>query len=513
MIRLLSRKRLLVFVVAYNAEKTIESVLQRIPKSLNRNYETEVLVIDDSSKDCTVDRCQVVQKNGYTPFKIHIRLNPENHGYGGNQKIGFQFAIEKGFDFVALVHGDGQYAPQYLPKLLQPLAENKASAVFGSRMLTKFEAIKEGMPLYKYIGNNILTKFQNWILKSSLSEFHSGYRIYSVAALKRIPFHLNTNDFHFDTEIIIQLLFAGMRIKELPIPTYYGDEICHVKGLRYAYNVLLATLKAYAQNLGIFYDRKFDCSLDPSGNRHYVSKLHFKSPQKLALATIPSGSHVLDIGCGGGHLSKALRLRDCKVTGIDLIPPVEDLDMQDFYLCDLNSGNLPVDIANFDYVLLLDVIEHLLRPEEFVEKLRKASAFAPNVNIVVSTGNVGFWIMRVMLLLGQFNYGKRGILDLTHTRLFTFKSFRRIFDQAGFQVLQIRGIPAPFSLAFGHTRFARILTRLNGWLIRLSRSLFAYQIFMVLRPKRSLALLLRDAKTGREKRKQSGAVVKKVAAA
>ena len=101
-------------------------------------------------------------------------------------------------------------------------------------MLNRGAARQGGMPLYKF-GNKILTGFQNRMLRTNLSEFHSGYRIYSIAALKKVPFDRNTNEFHFDTAVIIQLIKAGLRIRELPIPTYYGDEICHVNGLKYAW--------------------------------------------------------------------------------------------------------------------------------------------------------------------------------------------------------------------------------------------------------------------------------------
>ena len=111
------------------------------------------------------------------------------------------------------------------------------------------------------------------MLRTSFTEFHSGYRIYATAALKKIPFDLNTNDFHFDTEIIIQFVMAGLRITERPIPTYYGDEICRVDGLKYAGNVALAVLKARAQELGLFYDRRFDCVKDRRGNSQYQLKL------------------------------------------------------------------------------------------------------------------------------------------------------------------------------------------------------------------------------------------------
>src|SRR3974377_252688 len=111
-------------------------------------------------------------------------------------------------------------------------------------MMTKGGALSGGMPLYKFAGNKILSWFENRMLRSSFTELHSGYRIYSVAALGKVPFKLNTNDFHFDTEIIIQFVIAGLVIIEKPIPTYYGDEICRVNGLKYALNVVRAVLKA-----------------------------------------------------------------------------------------------------------------------------------------------------------------------------------------------------------------------------------------------------------------------------
>ena len=123
--------------------------------------------------------------------------NPDNLGYGGNQKIGYYYAIKNQYDFVALVHGDGQYAPELLDDLIEDMSQKKADAVFGSRMLIKGGALKGGMPLYKFIGNKILTFFQNKILSSNLSEFHSGYRIYSTDVLKKIPFYLNSNNYSF----------------------------------------------------------------------------------------------------------------------------------------------------------------------------------------------------------------------------------------------------------------------------------------------------------------------------
>jgi len=495
-----SRKpRVLIFIVAYNAEKTIQEVIRRIPASLAL-YETEILIIDDSSGDHTFDQAHDLERTGDAPFPLTVLHNPLNQGYGGNQKIGFHYAIENGFDIVALVHGDGQYKPECLPELLEPLVEEQCDAVFGSRMMTRFAALKGGMPLYKYVGNRILTGIQNWLLKSSLTEFHSGYRLYSVAALKRIPFDRNTNDFHFDTEIIIQLFRARRAIKELPIPTYYGDEICHVNGMKYAWNVISATLASRAQDLGILYQRKFDVASPVEGNPLYQPKLNFDSPHTMALARIAPGSSVADVGCGPGYISRALSSKNCRVTGIDQFPPAPDTGLERFVRCDLNDSNFPLDAGSFDHILLLDIVEHLRAPERFLDSLRESRNGDVAAKVILSTGNIAFIVTRLALLMGWFNYGPRGILDLTHTRLFTFKTARALLEQSGYRVLEVRGVPAPFPLALGDGWLARVALAVNKGLIKISKSLFSYQIFIVCTPLPTLEWLLNQAYEGRRAR-------------
>jgi glycosyltransferase involved in cell wall biosynthesis len=495
------RKRILIFVVAYNAERTIQDVIRRIPPAL-ADHHTEILIIDDSSRDETFAVARAYEREKLA-FPMTVLYNPVNQGYGGNQKLGFHYAIRKHFDIVALVHGDGQYAPEELPRLLEPLLHNEADAVFGSRMMSRFEALKGGMPLYKYIGNRILTTLQNRILHSSLSEFHSGYRLYSVDALAKLPFERNTCDFHFDTEIIIQLLRAGLRIRELPIPTYYGDEICHVNGLKYALDVMKASLLARAQDLGIFYERKYDVLAHSEANPLYQAKFGFESPHKLALERVKPGSKVLDVGCAAGYVSHALRREGCQVTGIDCFPVSNLANFEEFILHDLDRP-FPIDAAPFKYVLLLDVIEHLRSPEHFLESLRSSRKRAGDTAVIVSTGNIGFVVTRLMLLMGLFNYGARGILDLTHTRLFTFSSLRRLLRQAGYRIEEIRGVPAPFPLALGNTALARILLAANKVAIRISKRLFSYQIFMVARPLPSIDWLLDSAADASRERIPSG---------
>jgi glycosyltransferase involved in cell wall biosynthesis len=497
-----NKSRVLVFIVAYNAEKTIREVVFRIPASLLDTYEVDVLIIDDSSRDATFEKGRSIVNDPNLPFPITVLFNPLNQGYGGNQKLGYHYAIEHGYDFVALIHGDGQYAPECLPELLDPLRKGEAAAVFGSRMLTPSGARKGGMPLYKFVGNKILTWIENNLLRTSLSEFHSGYRIYSTKALAAIPFDRNSKDFHFDTEIIIQLVTAGLRIAELPIPTYYGDEICYVNGTKYAFNVVIAALKARLQHAGLFYDRKFDCA--PPDTLPYVPKFDYESPHTLALERIRPGANVLDVGCAGGYMGAHLmKNKQCRVDGIDAFPVlsnVPETGLSAFYLHDLNAGLPALHFEQYDYVLMLDVIEHLAKPELCLEQLRRALSLNPSVEVFLSTANVGFLVTRFMLFIGQFNYGRRGILDLTHTRLFTFSSFERAVNQAGFDIVERVGVPGPFPLALGDNFLSRTLVNFNRLLIHLSRGLFSYQIFLRVNPQPSLERLLRSAQEQSEAR-------------
>ena len=239
-----------------------------------------------------------------------------NLGYGGNQKLGYHYAIENGFDFVVLLHGDGQYAPERLPDLLEPLRRGEADAVFGSRLLARKGVIAAGMPLYKFIGNKFLTWIENRLLHANLSEFHSGYRVYSVAALRSIPFGRTSNDFHFDSEIVIQLPIACPAIAELPIPAYHGNEIRRLNGLKYAAHVLMAALKARLQEASLLYDRRFDCA-PPQTYSPYTSKFDYESTHTIAIRRVHPGTTVLELGCAGGYLGARLRDRKrCFVAGL-----------------------------------------------------------------------------------------------------------------------------------------------------------------------------------------------------
>jgi glycosyltransferase involved in cell wall biosynthesis len=485
------KKRLLVFVIAYYAEDTLRSVVERIPRSIFADYDCEVLVVDDASDDRTFEIGRECQAH-LPEVRMTVRRNEHNQGYGGNQKVGYLYALQEGFDFVAMVHGDGQYAPEELPRLVEPLRDGRADAVFGSRMMTRFGALRGGMPLYKFVGNKILTLAQNALLGVHLSEFHSGYRVYSTAALQRIAFLINSNDFHFDTEIIIQLIHAKQRIVELPIPTYYGDEISRVNGMRYARNVLVSTLQSVAHRSGILYQRRYDPVGPGAANAHYDLKLGYPSSHTYAIDAVPAGARVLDIGAGPGGLARELLAKGCRVTVVDQHSPVASNPSVPVVRQNLDDPPL-FEPNEFDYLLLLDVIEHIKDPEQFLDRMRAKFDWSTKT-LILTTPNVAFVAERLMLLFGQFNYGKVGILDRTHTRLFTFRSLKRLLVDAGFRIKEIRGIPAPLPMVLGRGLLGRVAIGANTALIGLSKTLFSYQIMVVAESTPNVDFVLRSSK-------------------
>ncbi len=474
------RGRLLVFIVAYNAEQTIEDVLKRIPGHLADNYEVEILIIDDASQDKTFRCSELTRRAGLVPFKITVLFNPVNQGYGGNQKIGFHYAIANSFDWVALVHGDGQYAPECLPKLVKPLAEGEAEAVFGSRMLEGFSALKGGMPLYKFAGNKVLTWFQNRMLGSSLSEFHSGYRLYSTSALAGVPFALNSNDFHFDTEIIIQFVIAGYRIRELPIPTFYGDEICHVNGIAYAWNVFKVTTQSQVQRYHIFYDRKFDCAPESADQE----RIYSKNAEDLIVQVLPAASKILILG----ESSESLRLRLLE-KGSEVVIDGKSL---------LNEECKNFD--SFDYLILLDDTDLARQPEKMLSRLSEKCRYCPEIEIILAVGNIAFLLTRITLLFGRFSYTRKGIINLRHFRLFTLRSIKRLFSQNNFTVSEVHGLAIPYHLVFSSSWLAELFSSLHGFFIRLRPSLFSYQLLIMVKPQPSLEYLLASAMRFSKKR-------------
>lgn len=215
---------------AYNAAKTLEKTVGDIP----RDWVDEIILVDDASRDETV---VIAKKLGLKTF-----VHPANRGYGGNQKTCYKEALKLGADIVVMVHPDFQYDPKLIPALIEPLLNGEVDAVFGSRMLKPKNALAGGMPYWKFAANIFLTVLENLILGLRLSEFHSGFRAYTSRVLKTVPFEENSDDFVFDTEVIVQMKKAGVcRIKEIAISTRYFPDASMInffRSLAYGLSIL-----------------------------------------------------------------------------------------------------------------------------------------------------------------------------------------------------------------------------------------------------------------------------------
>ena len=472
--QVLKHTKVAIFIVAFQAERFIEGVLARIPPGL-RDLFVEILVIDDSSSDLTFETARAAgERLGFN--NVTVLRTPFNRRYGGNQKLGYLHAIKQGFDYVILLHGDGQYAPEYLPQIVQALGATEPDALIASRMINRRDALRGGMPLYKWLGNQVLTAIENRMLGSDLSEFHSGYRAYKVDALRSIPFQLNSDDFHFDTEVLIQLLSTGRTVEEIPVPTFYGDEISRVNGMRYAVNCIKAVSKVRLGQAGLFYEPKFDFgSFEESGYR--VKEADNTLHHEILARDWPSEWRVADLGASRGVFSAQLARRVAHVTSADVEQPT-DAGAAEAIAVDLDGDfDRVLGRHQYDCVLVLDVLEHLKRPEEGVRKI--AEILKPGGTLYASTGNIAFLVMRLSLIFGQFNYGKRGILDLTHTRLFTIYSFKKLLVNGGFVIKEVKGFGPPIRDMVGASTMLRATDTTSGLLARLWPRLFAFSFLIV----------------------------------
>jgi len=472
-IEILKSKKVAVFIVAYNAEKYLELLIERIPQQLLPLI-AEIFIIDDSSTDLTYEIANQIREK-YHVCNINVYRTPFNRGYGGNQKLGYLYCIEKNYDIVVLLHGDGQYAPEYLPKVLAAFNDG-TDAVFASRMINKTEALRGGMPLYKWFGNQILTFIENKLLGSHLSEFHTGYRAYRIATLKKLPFIHNSDDFHFDTEIIIQLLATKCNIVEIPIPTFYGEEKSHVNSIKYAKNCIDSIMRYHLVNIGLFYSKNFDFDLFEADNYRFK-----KSPYSLHQYVLKNDfnrdSVTIELGANRGMLSSNIAKRVKEHWAIDIFTP--DLaGGSKAMVLDLNntfSDTLPQ--RYFDHCFVLDVIEHLNNPEQFLTDT--FNILKVNANLYISTANIAYLPMRILLAFGQFNYGKRGILDKTHKRLFNVHTLKRLLQSYGFRIEKVVGFGPPLTDLISHGVLMRFIEKVHSFLSRLYPPLFAYNFLVV----------------------------------
>ncbi len=239
---MIKSKKVVVVMPAYNASQTLEKTYNEIPFPLV----DQVILVDDYGQD---DTFEIAKKLGVN----HVIRHEFNKGYGGNQKTCYDKAISIGADIIVMLHPDYQYTPKLIESMCHLIANDLYPVVLGSRILGK-GALKGGMPYYKYVANRLLTLFQNILMNQKLSEYHTGYRAFSVDVLKQISYNKNSDDFIFDNQILAQIMYKGFEIAEITCPTKYFDEASSINFQRssvYGIGVILTSLKYFLSKMGV----------------------------------------------------------------------------------------------------------------------------------------------------------------------------------------------------------------------------------------------------------------------
>jgi glycosyltransferase involved in cell wall biosynthesis len=237
---------------AYNAARTLEDTY----RGLAMDVVDEVILVDDVSHDETVD---IAERLG---LKVVVHI--QNRGYGGNQKTCYLEALKSGADVVVMVHPDNQYDSTLVPQMIQPILDEQAEIVLGSRFLSG-TALSGGMPWWKFISNRFLTGVENLVFGLGLSEYHTGFRAYSRRLLETLPFLLNSDDFVFDQEIMVQALCFGFTVREVPVPTRYFPEASSVnfqRSVKYGLAVLWLVVRYLLHRAHVVRSRQFTARLE-----------------------------------------------------------------------------------------------------------------------------------------------------------------------------------------------------------------------------------------------------------
>lgn len=241
-------RRVVVVMPARQAAATLERTFAAIPQ----DAVDKVILVDDNSTDATVDLAR--------RLPIELVWHPHQVGYGGNQKTCYMQALQHDADVVVMLHPDGQYEPELIPRMVQPILDGEADLVLGSRLLEPGAALAAGMPRWKYVANRTLTAIENRLMGTRLSEAHTGYRAYSRRLLLTVPFLRNSMDFAFDSELLMQAVHFGFRIKEVPARCRYFEDASSVgfrTGALYGIKTLWVGVRLVLHRRGIVRSRKF----------------------------------------------------------------------------------------------------------------------------------------------------------------------------------------------------------------------------------------------------------------
>jgi 2-polyprenyl-3-methyl-5-hydroxy-6-metoxy-1,4-benzoquinol methylase len=452
--------RCAVVLLAHPAQReALERTLERIPRDLVPLLcEIAVLCEDPASE---ADARAVFESEGRWK-NGRVRQNPRRYGYGGRRKVAFEYALAQRFDYVVLLEADGSDPPEALPALFARAVLEGQQVVLGAR--ARGGGIKLGAAVH------------NRVLGMRVRDWGSRLRLFATDLLRRIPYQLDADDRRFDTQILIQCRVVGVAIGEVALPNAPRSPAASAVD-RFSLTGSLGCAVDYRLHQ-LHVTRRGQYLVDE--NTFYTLKRSPTGSHMQIVDAVRPHTRALDLGCSQGLLAKPLREKGVRVTGVDAAtehPVSPDLDA--YYTRDLE---LPLELPEgrvFDYVVVSDVIEHVRNRMQLLRSVRRY--LKPEGRLLISTPNVAIWFYRLSLLVGRFEYGKRGVLDETHVHLFTRASFRREVERGGFRVLAERVTALPFEVVFrstGRSRLVRALARFYHALARAWPELFAYQFLL-----------------------------------
>ncbi len=252
---MIAGKRVVVVMPAYNAERTIEKTAREV---LEQDVVDLVIVVDDASEDGTVALAKSAE-SALVNARLVVERHPYNRGYGANQKTCYRLALEHDADIVVMIHADYQYTPKLLPAMAGLVASGLYACVLGSRILGG-QALKGGMPIWRYVSNRALTLAGNVLLGTKVSEFHTGYRAFSRELIERLPIAANSDDFVFDNEVLAETAWLGYAIGEVSCPTRYAADASSIsfwRSVRYGFGCLSTGLAFRLAAWGIMRSARF----------------------------------------------------------------------------------------------------------------------------------------------------------------------------------------------------------------------------------------------------------------
>lgn len=476
------RQRVLVAVIPADDGDAL-SLLRRMPASLLARDSVEFLSFADPSADKAQDELwSWIERHGRHRFTVLHR--PEDRGHGVCCKLACLAGIRNGDDFVVLVRSDAVCSPGVLVDMLDLRSRAGADIVLassgGAGAVTGV-----GDPASVPVRSPLLARVLSRLTGVPLDGFPLIALGCSTALLESVPFESNTDGALFEFELLLQAAHCGEQSAQAQVRVAPGPVAGTTSGLADACRALCTALRFRLHRIGVFCLLKYR-SRHPSRYEDKTDSLYTSHLMALDVVRQRQPSRLLDIGCGPGFVARRCEQLGVEVTGMDVVEPASGMMMTHFVWADLEKAELPVRLGDYDMALLLDVIEHLAEPEDFLFALR--DTLSPELGhqagplLVLTTPNVAFVGIRVNLLFGRFSYAERGILDITHRRLFTRSSLLRALRDCGYAIERVVPVAVPFEAVIGG-RLGRVLGIVGRTLAGVWPTMFAFQFMVLCRPR------------------------------